>query len=86
VEAGATAEKLYSFLPEPLRTAFRLRLSEDLSYEEIAAVTQAPVNTVATRIFKARAVLARLLGAPPPGPARGEAERSPGKKTMLGGN
>ncbi len=64
IEAGATAQKLYSFLPEPLRTAFRLRLSDELSYEEIAAVTHAPVNTVATRIFKARALLSRLLGAP----------------------
>ena len=64
IEAGATAEKLYSFLPEPLRTAFRLRLSEELSYEEIAQVTKAPLNTVATRIFKARALLARLFGGP----------------------
>jgi len=64
VDAGTAAEKLYSFLPEPMRTAFRLRLSEELSYEEIAAATAAPVNTVATRIFKARALLARLLGGP----------------------
>jgi RNA polymerase sigma-70 factor (ECF subfamily) len=82
VEAGATAEKLYTFLPEPLRTAFRLRLSDDLSYEEIAAATKAPINTVATRIFKARAVLARLLGAPRPA----QATPQPGKKTMGGGN
>src|SRR5213592_2440757 len=33
IDAGETAEKLYAFLPEPLRTAFRLRLSEELSYE-----------------------------------------------------
>ena len=62
VEAGATADKLYSLLPEPLRTAFRLRLSKELSYEEIAAATRTPVNTVATRIFKARAMLAKLFG------------------------
>ena len=62
VDAGATADKLYSFLPEPLRTAFRLRLSKELSYEEIAAATRTPVNTVATRIFKARALLAKLFG------------------------
>lgn len=78
IEAGATAEKLYSFLPEPLRTAFRLRLSDELSYEEIAVVTKAPVNTVATRIFKARALLARLFGQP--------AETPLGKKTMRGSN
>jgi RNA polymerase sigma-70 factor, ECF subfamily len=78
IEAGATAEKLYAYLPEPLRTAFRLRLSEELSYEEIAAVTKAPVNTVATRIFKARALLARLFAGP------GEAPLE--KKTMRGSN
>jgi DNA-directed RNA polymerase specialized sigma24 family protein len=77
---------LYSFLPEPLRTAFRLRLSDELSYEEIAAVTKAPVNTVATRIFKARALLARLLGAPASALTGGESERRPGKKTMGGSN
>jgi RNA polymerase sigma-70 factor (ECF subfamily) len=77
IDAGTTAEKLYSFLPEPLRTAFRLRLSEELSYEEIATVTKAPVNTVATRIFKARALLARMLGGP------GEALE---KKTVREGN
>ena len=64
IDAGTTAEKLYSFLPEPLRTAFRLRLSDELSYEEIATITRAPVNTVATRIFKARALLSRLFGGP----------------------
>jgi len=62
IDAETTAERLYSLLPEPLRTAIRLRLSEELSYEEIAAATKAPVNTVATRIFKARALLAKLLG------------------------
>jgi RNA polymerase sigma-70 factor, ECF subfamily len=78
VNAGATAEKLYTFLPEPLRTAFRLRLSDELSYEEIAAATKSPVNTVATRIFKARALLARLFG----GPVAGSLE----KKTVREGN
>lgn len=63
VDAGATAEKLYSFIPEPLRTAFRLRVSDEMSYEEIAALTNTPINTVSTRIFKARALLARMFGA-----------------------
>src|SRR5260370_3948690 len=78
IDAGATADKLYGFLPEPLRTAFRLRLSDELSYEEIAAATNAPVHTVSTRIFKARALLARLLGAP--------AAPSMEKKTAREGN
>lgn len=64
VDAETAAQKLYQFLPEPMRTAFRLRVSEELSYEEIASATSAPINTVATRIHKARAMLAKLFGAP----------------------
>ena len=64
VDAEAAAQKLYQFLPEPMRTAFRLRVSEELSYEEIASATNAPINTVATRIHKARATLAKVFGAP----------------------
>ena len=64
IDAESVAEKLYSLLPEPLRTAFRLRLSEELSYEEIATATGSPINTVATRIFKARAILSKMFGAP----------------------
>ena len=64
VDAEAAAQKLYQFLPEPMRTAFRLRVSEELSYEEIASATGSPINTVATRIHKARAILAKIFGAP----------------------
>jgi RNA polymerase sigma-70 factor (ECF subfamily) len=72
VDAALAAERLYSFVPEPLRTAFRLRVSDELSYEEIAERIGAPINTVATRIFKARALLAKLFGAPGKNPpARG---------------
>lgn len=60
-DADATARKLYELVPEPLRTALRLRVSEELSYEEIAVRTAAPINTVSTRIFKARSLLSRLL-------------------------
>jgi len=79
VTAGATVGKLYGLLPEPLRTAFRLRVSEDMSYEEIAQATNSPVNTVATRIFKARGHLARLLGGPPK-------SQRPGKKGATAGD
>jgi RNA polymerase sigma-70 factor, ECF subfamily len=64
VNAGLAAEKMYSFVPEPLRTPLRLRVDDELSYEEIAQRTGTPINTVATRIFKARGILARLFGAP----------------------
>jgi RNA polymerase sigma-70 factor, ECF subfamily len=71
VNADLAAEKLYSFLPESLRTSFRMRVSDDLSYDEIAKLTGAPINTVATRIFKARALLAGIFGAPRKKPVRG---------------
>jgi DNA-directed RNA polymerase specialized sigma24 family protein len=58
---------MYSFVPEPLRTPLRLRVDDELSYDEIAKRTGTPINTVATRIFKARAILAKLFGAPASG-------------------
>ncbi|MGI8742497.1 MAG: RNA polymerase sigma factor [Bryobacteraceae bacterium] len=62
VEASLAAEKLFLPIPEPLRTTFRLRVTGELSYEEIAAKMHTPINTVATRVFKARAMLARIFG------------------------
>ena len=41
-------------LPESLKTAFVLRESEGKSYEDIAAITQTPIGTVRSRIFRAR--------------------------------
>jgi len=64
VNADLAAEKMYSFVPEPLRTPLRMRVDEELSYDEIAQRTGTPINTVATRIFKARGILAKLFGAP----------------------
>ena len=41
-------------LPESLKTAFVLRESEGKSYEAIAAITDTPIGTVRSRIFRAR--------------------------------
>lgn len=76
VNADMAAEKMYSFVPEPLRTPLRLRVEDELSYDEIAQRTGTPINTVATRIFKARGILAKLFGAPKEG----------GKKSGARGN
>lgn len=62
VESDQMAERMYGLLPEPLRTALRLRVNDDLSYSEIARRMGSPVNTAATRIFKARAILYKLFG------------------------
>lgn len=43
-----------------------LREFEQLSYAEIAAVLRLPVNTVRSRLFRARMALRELLGAPVP--------------------
>jgi RNA polymerase sigma-70 factor (ECF subfamily) len=49
--------KIKSFidqLPESLKTAFTLRESDGKSYEEIALITNTPIGTVRSRIFRAR--------------------------------
>ena len=50
-------EKISNFvntLPESLKTAFTLRESEGKSYEEISVITETPIGTVRSRIFRAR--------------------------------
>jgi DNA-directed RNA polymerase specialized sigma24 family protein len=88
VESDQMAERMYGLLPEPLRTALRLRVSDDLSYSEVARRMDSPVNTAATRIFKARAILYKLFGG-----AHGEGQGTPDenliksvKKTKEPGN
>ena len=41
-------------MPEALKTAFILRESEGKSYEEISIITETPIGTVRSRIFRAR--------------------------------
>jgi RNA polymerase sigma-70 factor (ECF subfamily) len=62
VESDQMADKMYGLLPEPLRTALRLRVNDELSYSEVARRMDSPVNTAATRIFKARNILYKLFG------------------------
>ena len=50
-------EQLIEFInnmPESLKTAFTLRESEGKSYEEISLITETPIGTVRSRIFRAR--------------------------------
>jgi RNA polymerase sigma-70 factor (ECF subfamily) len=61
VDSEQMADRMYAVLPEPLRTALRLRVADDLSYSEVARRMGSPVNTAATRIFKARAILYKLF-------------------------
>ena len=48
-------------LPEIYRAVVTLRYTEDLAYEEIAAVLKLPVNTVRTHLFRAKATLRQSL-------------------------
>jgi RNA polymerase sigma-70 factor (ECF subfamily) len=48
------------------REVLLLREFEKLSYTEIAEVLALPLNTVRSRLFRARSALHDLLGAPAP--------------------
>lgn len=56
--AGRLGE-LLDLLPAELRECLVLREIEDMSYRDIARVTGVPVGTVMSRLFRARAALAR---------------------------
>lgn len=57
-------------LPAEYREVLVLREMEELSYREIAAITDVPVGTVMSRLSRARRRLAMLLGSPRPVPAQ----------------
>jgi RNA polymerase sigma-70 factor (ECF subfamily) len=48
---------LIAALPEPFREVIVLREINDLSYREIADVTETPVGTVMSRLARGRALL-----------------------------
>jgi RNA polymerase sigma-70 factor (ECF subfamily) len=54
-------EFLQSLKPE-YREVIVLREYQNLSYEEIAAVTRSTISAVKSRLFKARRKLARVMG------------------------
>ena len=53
---------LVAALPVELREPLVLREVEELSYKEIAAVTQTPIGTVMSRLFRARQLVIRMAG------------------------
>jgi RNA polymerase sigma-70 factor, ECF subfamily len=56
-EEQRTLARLIDALPEEHRQVLLLREMEDMSYREIAAITQVPVGTVMSRLARARAAL-----------------------------
>jgi RNA polymerase sigma-70 factor (ECF subfamily) len=64
VEAGIALREAVGKLDRVDREIVLLREFEELSYVEIAAVLRLPVNTVRSRLFRARRALRELLAAP----------------------
>jgi RNA polymerase sigma-70 factor (ECF subfamily) len=62
-EVQARVEEEVRKVPEPYRTALVLRDIEELSYEEIAEITQVSLGTVKSRITRGRDALRRQLSA-----------------------
>ena len=48
-------------LPESLNTAFTLREINGKSYEEIGEITDTPIGTVRSRIFRARESIVNFI-------------------------
>lgn len=64
VEAGELREEIQraiGALPPKYRLVVVFRHVDDLSYEEIAQITELPMGTVKTRLFRAREILRRSL-------------------------
>jgi RNA polymerase sigma-70 factor (ECF subfamily) len=60
-QLGRALELALARLPLEQRAVIELAFGEQCAYDEIAAITGCPVNTVKTRVFYARRRLARLL-------------------------
>lgn len=63
-------------LPEEQRAVLLLVSLEDMSYEQVARITGAPIGTVMSRLSRARTRLQALLDAPATSP-RADASASP---------
>lgn len=60
-ETRQLLKELLQKLPDAYREVLMLRVMEDLSYEEIAERLHLPLNTVSTKIFKGKKLLAGIL-------------------------
>ena len=70
LEAGIWVRDALSTLDEDDREILMLREYEQLSYLEIADIRQAPLNTVRSQLFRARAALKSALDERIPQPVR----------------
>jgi RNA polymerase sigma-70 factor (ECF subfamily) len=56
-DAGRKLDAVIATLPDEFREVLILREMEDLSYREIATITDVPLGTVMSRLNRARAML-----------------------------
>jgi RNA polymerase sigma-70 factor (ECF subfamily) len=61
-EAGEALRAAIQSLPPQYRAVIELRHFQELSYEEIAAALDVPLNTAKSYLFRARKLLAQRLG------------------------
>lgn len=61
-EVRETVHKAIAELPENFRIPMVLRYLEDLSYQQISEVTELPVSTIETRLYRGRIMLQKKLG------------------------
>jgi len=64
-ETGVWVREAIAKLDETDREVLLLREYEDLSYDEIAGVLRVPINTVRSRLFRARMALKEILVSAP---------------------
>jgi RNA polymerase sigma-70 factor (ECF subfamily) len=64
-DEGERVRRAIASLPSPLRETLVLREIEEFDYRAIAEATEAPIGTVMSRLARARAALAKLLGKAP---------------------
>ena len=62
-EDGESVRRAIADLPSPLKETLVLREVNGLNYREIAAATESPLGTVMSRLARARAAVAKSLGA-----------------------
>lgn len=66
-DAGRTLDAALARLPTVFREALVLKEMDDLSYRQIAEVTEAPIGTVMSRLARARQMLLAYLTPDPAG-------------------